>query len=271
MDHRIVCFTDDGSGIDDAVEIAPLPSVDQLKVRQQIVPPTAKTLCPPPLLIVPSSDVPALARPSQGWWYKAYLFSNEARDLLGEGKQVLYIDLDTVLVGSLDELADFRGACIGVLSTDMMESERRSGGINSSVMTWTAGEFTEIWSELERHSESVKTITYKFDAWVEMMLPRTVVRILQSEISTPLLEYGQVQKAGGELPVGACLVTFPLTPKPHECVDDGWVKLHWNSSSGLQLQPWEQATHMETMPAPPVAMPEPPPPKVSAAPLSSVS
>ena len=53
---------------------------------------------------------------------------------------MLYIDLDTVVVGALDELATFGGA-FGTLATDGMVNERRAGGYNSSVMMWTAGEF----------------------------------------------------------------------------------------------------------------------------------
>lgn len=33
---------------------------------------------------------------------------------------------------------------------------------------------------------------------------------------------------GSELPESACLVTFPLAPKPHQAVmDEKWIKQHW--------------------------------------------
>jgi hypothetical protein len=218
LKHRIVCFTDDREGIDEGIDIATLPLVDDLKVCRQRAP-----SCRPMLHL--TCFVP---RWQQGWWYKAHLFSREACEVLGEGTQVLYVDLDTVVVGSLDELARVRGPFFGVLSTDMMVSERRSGGFNSSVMMWPAGTFTEIWMNLLQHRGSVKNITYKFDGWIEMILPLGAVKLLQTEVSCLLLEYGQVKKAGGDVPEGACLVTFPLKPKPHECIESNeWVNLHW--------------------------------------------
>ena len=109
----------------------------------------------------------------QGWWHKAYLFSEEALPTLGDrGSRVLYIDLDTVLVGSLDSMAAFDGS-LGLLGnaifcrpghpscgqrpltrhrsplgTDDMVNERRRGGFNSSVMAWPAGSHSPLWTTL---------------------------------------------------------------------------------------------------------------------------
>lgn len=51
-----------------------------------------------------------------------------------EGR-VLYIDLDTVITGSLDGIADYSGP-FAALSAAGMANECRSSGINSSVMSW---------------------------------------------------------------------------------------------------------------------------------------
>lgn len=53
-----------------------------------------------------------------------------------EGR-VLYIDLDTVITGSLDGIADYSGP-FAALSPAGMANECRSSGINSSVMSWNS-------------------------------------------------------------------------------------------------------------------------------------
>ncbi|CAN0520901.1 unnamed protein product, partial [Ectocarpus sp. 8 AP-2014] len=70
----------------------------------------------------------------RGWWHKAFLFSRETT-LAG---RVVYMDLDTVIAGSLDEIAGYAGP-FAVLSAEGMANERRPGGLNSSVMSWDAG------------------------------------------------------------------------------------------------------------------------------------
>ena len=72
-DVRVVCFTDDGEGVHDAlVEVRGLPKEGRF-------------------------------RGWEGWWYKSYLFSEEATRVLGEGggggEWAAYVDLDTVVMG----------------------------------------------------------------------------------------------------------------------------------------------------------------------------
>lgn len=50
----------------------------------------------------------------------------------------MYIDLDTVIADSLDDIAGYAGP-FAVLSAEGMANERRPGGLNSSVMSWDAG------------------------------------------------------------------------------------------------------------------------------------
>ena len=107
-------------------------------------------------------------------------------------------------------------------------SVRVQGQFTRSRMADDAGGADDFDMNLLQHRGSVKNITYKFDGWIEMILPLGAVKLLQTEVSCLLLEYGQVKKAGGDVPEGACLVTFPLKPKPHECIESNeWVNLHW--------------------------------------------
>lgn len=52
--------------------------------------------------------------------------------------RVLYLDLDTIITGSLDDIAGYSGP-FAALSVKEMANERRPAGLNSSVMSWEAG------------------------------------------------------------------------------------------------------------------------------------
>lgn len=55
----------------------------------------------------------------------------------GLAGRILYLDLDTVVTGSLDDLAGYSGP-FAALSVEEMTNERRRAGLNSSVMCWDA-------------------------------------------------------------------------------------------------------------------------------------
>ena len=183
-DAAFVCFTDDASGLEgDGVEARALPR----------------------------------ETPLHSWWLKAWLFSADAR-LAG---RVLYIDLDTVVVGALDELAGFDGA-FGTLATDGMVNERRAGGYNSSVMMWTAGEFDAIYARLRADFEFITAHIYKFDHWLEMVVADA--HLLDAAFPGQIAEW----KAHAREPhANARIVTFPLAPKPHEVADEPMLVEHW--------------------------------------------
>lgn len=69
---RFICFTDDATGLDPAIEVRPLPK--ELKGR--------------------------------GWWNKLYLFKHGHFD---EGDQIFFVDLDTVITGPLDDVLNYTG------------------------------------------------------------------------------------------------------------------------------------------------------------------
>jgi hypothetical protein len=210
-DHTFLCLTDDADGLDD--EIQCLPFVEE-------------------------------AREWKGWWCKACLFDPQLAQSLPEGARMFYIDLDTVITGSLDEIVGFQGR-FGALSPDGMANERRQEGINSSVLAWSAGDpvCCTIFSYLTLAINAVQSCTYKFDHWLEMVvLPHMTA--LQEVYPGQVLEYASI--AAGEPakcesnskeslaklqpPPHARLVTFPLSPKPHEC--GGWVQHYWEGQKG---------------------------------------
>jgi hypothetical protein len=84
--RRVVCFTDDPSGLDlTLVEPASLPSPNSSGQSQSGSNDSSTSL--------PEGGLP---KGLMGWWYKAYLFSEDAAAILGSGTRVVYVDLDTV-------------------------------------------------------------------------------------------------------------------------------------------------------------------------------
>lgn len=226
-DAAFVCFTDAGEGIDESIEIRPLPQGLPL------------------------------------WWGKAHLFSEEAGL---DGRRVLYLDLDQVIVGDMSGLIAYMGP-FAVLSTDYISCELASSGYNSSVMAWEASSFFR--PIRDRLSEAALRYVHRFDHWLEMNIdcvdlwhqvaPGSIVDYttmfrggicIGSEVEAldeaslhsgsfvaagrenPSKDAGQDpdQSAQLEPPPEVAIVTFPRSPKPHEVLDHPWVRRHWCGS-----------------------------------------
>ena len=144
---RFVCFTEDGEGLDAEVEVVALPD-----------------------------------RHWEGWWFKAALFSAEAA-LSG---RVLFLDLDTVLVGPIDALARYRGPLALLSSAGFSAEEGNADGYNTSAMLWDAGgaESSSLSALHDALCAEVFGCLMRWDHWVEMVVPRA--HLLQVRSSSPM-------------------------------------------------------------------------------------
>jgi len=224
MPFDFICFTDDAEGLEEEIESRPLPGGLQL------------------------------------WWGKAYLFSDEAGL---DGRRVLFLDLDQVVVGSLAAIAAYRGA-FAILGTEGIACELAAGGYNSSVMAWEASPFFRpVYSGLD--TAALKFV-HRFDHWLEMtvagadlwqaLLPGRVVdyttvfrggrcmgsaaeeaslqeSLADGSFATEVAGEADARGALGEPPPDASVVTFPRYPKPHEVLElHPWVRRHWLGDPG---------------------------------------
>jgi hypothetical protein len=186
---RFVCFTDDDTDIRQEIHCRPLPE--------------------------------GVA----GWWNKLYLFAPgqfEHRD------RVLYFDLDTVMVGDLDEIALYDGEFA------ILRDFYREDGWQSSVMGWKAGFGAEIWQRWNREGrpEAVNTATTHGDqAWIEKVVPKA--EILQDLYPGKFVSYKR--DCIPYPPEGASVCVFHGEPKPHDC-GRSWVEAMWTESDTGHFQ-----------------------------------
>jgi len=117
-DFRFICLTEDGSGLNEHVEVFPLPEL--------------------------SVD---LGGPERGW-NKLAVFAETLYDIKG---QVLCLDLDLIITGSLDDLFDYPGEVM--IIKDWI---KKDGTGNSSVYRFEVGAHPEVLAEFEKTSSKSK-------------------------------------------------------------------------------------------------------------------
>lgn len=138
-----------------------------------------------------------------GWWAKLYLFS--------PGRfsgRVLYLDLDTVITGPLDELVLHKGA---VNLRDWGWNRDVSAG---GTLLWDGGEHADLWAgaaQAPKRYENDQEYITALGGW-----PRLPAHLVRS--------YRYHSKAAP--PPGCVAVGFHGKPKPHE-LTAGWVPAHW--------------------------------------------
>lgn len=139
-----------------------------------------------------------------GWWAKVDLF--EPGRFRG---RVLYLDLDTVIVGDLARLVVHKGLL------HLQDWGWTTPTYGSGVMVWDVGEHAEIFELYDKHVPA----RFRGDQdWLTALggwdaLPRE-------------LNYSYRYHAKRAVPDGAVTVSFHGRPKPHE-ITDGWVPQAW--------------------------------------------
>lgn len=147
-------------------------------------------------------------QPGGGWWNKIHLFNPSA---FRPGDRVLYFDLDTIIVDSLDSLA----RASGILHLGKWGWAKNDFG--SGVMAWRHGEHSEVWSKF------TPKVPTKFRGDQDWMTHLGGWPALPD--GTCVSYRYHCQKAGAP-PGNASVVCFHGTPKPHE-VKEPWAQENW--------------------------------------------
>jgi uncharacterized Rossmann fold enzyme len=175
---RFICFTDDPSGLDPDIETQPLP------------------------------------KDLKGWWNKLYLFKEGVFD---EGSRVVFLDLDTAIVGDIRDIVGYRGEFA------ILRDFYRPRGLGSGAMMWRGGFGTAIWDQFIKAGKP--DIAGGDQAWIERF--RGTPDILQDLFLDAFISFKE--SAMLSLPSRAKIVCFHGEPKPHQ-VKNGWLEQVWKKS-----------------------------------------
>jgi len=116
---RLVCFTDDGTGINPNVQIEPIPHIN----------------LPDNLILTP--------------WRKLTMWKAPLADLEGD---VLFLDLDLVITGHLDDFFDFEPGRFCVIDNWTQPGE---GIGNTSCFRFPVGQYTHIYDDIHANPDPI--------------------------------------------------------------------------------------------------------------------
>lgn len=177
---RFVCFTDDAEGLWPQVEIRPLPEG------------------------------------MTGWWNKLYLF---APGTFEDGERVVYFDLDTLIIGPIDDIMAYDGEFA------ILRDFYRPQGWGSGVMAWRGGFGAGIWESWARSGRP--DMVGGDQAWIEMCLyGNGALKIDLWQALFPGAFCSYKADCRPFPPAAARIVCFHGEPKPHDC-GRAWVRDIW--------------------------------------------
>lgn len=157
---------------------------------------------------------PAMPVNAEGWWQKVGLF---APNLFSTSDRVLYLDLDVVIINSLDAL---------VSATDpfcMIENYGPNKGHaahNSSVMLWTPS--TDTWCIFDGYSPDVSKKLHGDQCWIWRVMRHRIANFEKHEAVS--YKYEKMQPQWRHKNEKTSIVVFHGNPKPHQVKDPEIVR-----------------------------------------------
>jgi hypothetical protein len=176
-------------------------------------------VCITPHMKVPDGVVrmtPPIAPSAEGWWQKVGLFSP---DLFGPSQRVLYLDLDVVIINSLDEIIKSEDAFCMI---ENFGPNKGHAAHNSSVMLWTPTDATaKIFTQF---SPDVMKELHGDQCWIWRVMKDDIRDFERHQcVSFKYERHPQWKHQTDKTSV----VIFHGQPKPHNCGDaklmSAWV------------------------------------------------
>ena len=153
------------------------------------------------------------------WYSKIGLYSKE----LYSSNQVFYFDLDTVIVGSLDDIFSYTG------NFAVLEDFTHSNNYGSGFMSWKPEAADYMWTDFT-HGWSHK---FGDQAWCQKSYPNADFwqrlypeKVISYKVHIAKSMHSSVSH-GGSLDT-ASIVCFHGRPNPHEVTSEPWIQQHWN-------------------------------------------
>jgi hypothetical protein len=174
--------------------------------------------------VTESTIVDLTCRPLQcehpGWWQKIGLFRPGFVT-----SPALYIDLDMIIVDSLDWIGEYLGAelaCIENWGSRRHEGPLYEDEVSSAFMVWSGSGATDRIFENFSARDIARLEPHGDQTYITEQMRGRFTLIPQSRICS----YKRHCRERGAPPAGASVVAFHGTPRPHEVADD-WVLANW--------------------------------------------
>lgn len=152
---------------------------------------------------------------------RMYMFSKEAGLF---GSQVLSLDIDLIITGSLNDLVNYNGLFCTRMSWTKGEEHLRDGDI----MSFRAGEETEeiFWNPLVRNTAEVEKLSQGRErVWVRHVI-KSKAEVWQDVTPGQVCSYKFHVQQTRQLPENARIVSCHGYPRPHQ-IKDEWRKEYW--------------------------------------------
>ena len=192
---QLICLTDDPTGVEKTVKCEPIPDIH----------------LPDALITTP--------------WRKLVLWKG---DLVGLSGDVLFLDLDLVITGNLDEMFDFEPGRFCVIENWTQPGSKIG---NTSCFRWRVGTHTHIFDKLETEQERILS-TYRIEqVYISREVPDMVfwpkswcASFKHSLLPKWPLNFFKTPK----LPAETKIVAFTGKPDQDEALVGNWpVKANW--------------------------------------------
>lgn len=169
----------------------------------------------------------------EGWWNKMQMFNTDFR----LGNRVVYLDLDTLIVGNIDWLLEYDGMFMGIEDLGAVNEHQPElkGRLQSGVMSWDYRLNSHLWNRFTSSGESQR---YRGDGeYLNHIVPKYQRDFIQKRYKGKLKSYKyQVYSEGitDDLSI-ICFHGRPSIPQAMtETVTTGWK----NSGKTYEPQDW---------------------------------
>jgi len=169
-------------------------------------------------------NIELLPLESSGWLdiLPKMIIYNAANGLYG---RILAVDLDSVIVGSLDDMANYTGEfCV---RTDF----NKNHGPGGDMVSFMAGFGHEkIWEQIIKNRGKIEKLTKGDERLVyKELLNWKEFDYWQTRYPGQYISYKRhIKEKGLDMPPkNARLISFHGRPRPHECLEVQWIKKNW--------------------------------------------
>ena len=213
-DYQFYCITEDGNGLDESIQTLPLFDEEL-----------------------------------EGWWHKLTLFRKDFYGLTGT---TLFLDLDVVITGSIDEIINYKPGQV-VAAQDY--GRCKWGEINSSVVRFEIGQLEYVWNGFLSNKQWVIENMHGDQDWLGRTAPQ-IAKIPSSWVVSykkhcnseapnflgvghKLIRKGWVKPTGeAVIPEGVKIILFHGKPDPVDVVKGPYMR--WKSAPWI-LNYWPKA------------------------------